>query len=664
MLKSTFTGVLAAVCLFGFACSSPQKTSKVPDRREFPVSEKIEPCENFFEYACGPAIEKFELRPDRSRHIFSFNDSADRILEAKKSYLKRLGSQKVQLNEKSQQLNDYFASCMNTEARATEEKAKLQKLVAKMNSLNSKKAFAAWLTQQALEGQPSHLSFSEISNLDDSTRHDLIVLPTLMTTMPDRSYYKNQELLADYKVIVTAFFSLAGLEDAESKASSVIELETHFINHYPTPAERRPLWSKRAYNKASHFNRFKNLELSAFFRQIPAAVKIRNPMQEPLQQLDQAFAKFSLDQLKAAYLFWSTSGMIDESHPEFFKQYFAFRFKHLGGAPERAVLEERCTEDVMARFLKELDHEIYPEIFADFSEEKFVSLLEKVRASIVDGLEKNKWLSAQSKRGALEKIKKARFQVVKPTTDEDWDFNPVNKYDPKGFLANQALLDKSLTKKSLEELTKKVNPNKWWMGPLTVNAYYSPSENKFVMPAGILQYPFYDPNLPDWVNLGAVGMVVGHELGHGVDDQGAKYDAKGSVKQWMTQKDIETFQQRGARLVAQFDAAGHDGRLTLGENIGDLVGLTFALGAAQKTMPEESQARDQATRDFFVQYARGWCGVMRPKEIEKRLKTDPHALVWARVNEQVKHQGEFSRVYTCKPGQALYLNENDRIAIW
>ncbi|MEM7645474.1 MAG: M13 family metallopeptidase [Pseudomonadota bacterium] len=202
------------------------------------------------------------------------------------------------------------------------------------------------------------------------------------------------------------------------------------------------------------------------------------------------------------------------------------------------------------------------------------------------------------------------------------------------------------------------------MGPLTVNAYYSPTSNKFVMPAGILQYPFYDANLPDWVNLGAVGAVVGHELGHGVDDQGSKYDERGKVRQWMTSNDIKTFKKRGEKLIAQFDAAGHNGKLTLGENIGDLVGVTFALSAAQKVMPVDPVARERATKDFFLQYARAWCGVIRPKRVEMQLKTDPHSLVWARVNEQMKHQPEFHKVYKCKAGDKLYLPKEEQVTIW
>ena len=149
-----------------------------------------------------------------------------------------------------------------------------------------------------------------------------------------------------------------------------------------------------------------------------------------------------------------------------------------------------------------------------------------------------------------------------------------------------------------------------------------------------------------------------------MDDQGSKYDEKGKVNQWMTKSDLIAFKKRGERLIKQFEQAGHNGQLTLGENIGDLVGVTFALDAANRVFPEEPKKRTEATKDFFLQYARAWCGVMRPKMKERLLKTDPHSLVWARVNEQMKHQPEFAKVYQCKAGDKLVLPKEDVVRIW
>ena len=252
------------------------------------------------------------------------------------------------------------------------------------------------------------------------------------------------------------------------------------------------------------------------------------------------------------------------------------------------------------------------------------------------------------------------MQLVKPKTEAEWYFNPSLKYDSKKFLNNRLKLSEAQHKRMFAEIALKRDKTRWWMGPLTINAYYSPSDNKFVMPIGILQPPFYDPKQPKEINLGAVGAVIGHELGHGIDDNGAKYDFSGRLKQWMPEKDVKEFKKLGGKMISQFDDAGHNGKLTLGENIGDLVGLSFAYDGA---FPD-GKGTVETKKKFFLQYARVWCSVVRPKYAERLLKTDSHSLGWARVNEQVKHQTGFQEAYQCKKGQAMYLSPEDRIKIW
>jgi putative endopeptidase len=209
-------------------------------------------------------------------------------------------------------------------------------------------------------------------------------------------------------------------------------------------------------------------------------------------------------------------------------------------------------------------------------------------------------------------------------------------------------------------LLKPRNRAQWGMGPLTVNAYYSAADNKFVMPIGILQPPFFDPKESDEVNLGSIGAVIGHELGHGIDDKGSRFDADGRLNSWMSPTDLAEFNRRGEKLVEQFGRIGYNGKLTLGENIGDLVGLSFAyqsaFGDGKGTIP--------AKKAFFLQYARAWCTVIRPKFRETLLKTDPHSMGDARVNEQMKHQGGFAEAYSCKASDRLFLNPQDRVKIW
>lgn len=176
---------------------------------------------------------------------------------------------------------------------------------------------------------------------------------------------------------------------------------------------------------------------------------------------------------------------------------------------------------------------------------------------------------------------------------------------------------------------------------------------------------FYDKNGPDHVNFGAVGAVIGHELGHGIDDKGSKYDKDGRLRQWMSDEDLKTFQKLTGGLVTQFDAIGHNGKLTLGENIGDLVGVTFGYRSAfAGSNASQMDPTAAAKQEFFIQYARLWCGVVRPKLAELLLKTDPHSAMKARVNEQVKHQAGFQEAFSCKDGDKMVLKPEQRISVW
>ena len=208
------------------------------------------------------------------------------------------------------------------------------------------------------------------------------------------------------------------------------------------------------------------------------------------------------------------------------------------------------------------------------------------------------------------------------------------------------------------EINEPVNKDLWHMGPLTINAYYSPTANKFVLPVGILQYPFFDPNASMESNLGAIGAVIAHELGHGIDDQGSSYDSEGKLRQWFSADDKKNFDARTASLIAQMDAAKHNGSLVLGETIGDFVGLSTAYQAA---FPK-SQGSITSKQDFFFSWAHAWCQKSTPGFAELQKKTDPHPLGEARVNEQVKQQPGFAEAFSCQAGDPMNLKQ--RVIIW
>ncbi|NUM59183.1 MAG: M13 family metallopeptidase [Bdellovibrionaceae bacterium] len=638
-------------------------SSEIPERRDFPISPELSPCEDFHKYVCSKVESSFTLRPDRSSHTFAFNDSFERILEKKKSFFKNIAKEKS-LNPRGQQLKDFYLACMDENANKSEEKKVVKEIIQELEKIDSIDKLIQLDRENLKKGKYSLLILDSSANADNPDKYDAYIANSFMN-LPDHSYYEKPELVKDFKALLQAFFKTIFPKMTEKELAEKVDkmylFETQFVAKYPKAAERRQRWSeKRDLPQTKVITDFPRLKIKELFELIPKDVNVRVNIPEALTFLNDSLIAENLATLKDIYLYKSASGLMDDGYPEYFKKKFAFNKKFLGGPEIRPVRQERCTLRMMAEFEKEVDEVLMDRLFPNFPKDKMVEISEKIRSSILNGIDKNKWLSKDSKKTAQAKIKDCRLQIIAPTNDKEWNFNPIQKYSAKNPIENTRLLRVAQLQKVLKEMGEPVNKDAWAMGPLTINAYYSPTENKFVMPMGILQFPFFDANGSLYENLGAVGAVMGHELGHGIDDQGSKFDEKGKLNQWMSMKDLAEFQKRGERMVNQFEKIGHNGKLTLGENVADLVGLSFAYQAAFG----DKQGNKEEKQKFFIAYARTWCEVARPGVIEKKLKTDPHALGWARINEQVKHQPGFQEAFSCKAGQAMTLSDSDRISIW
>jgi putative endopeptidase len=518
--------------------------------------------------------------------------------------------------------------------------------------------------QQLFKGMYSFAPYFNKPNSDDPLKLDGGVIASLMF-LPDNKYYDNVELLKEYEILIANFFIELNLEKdlkrASERAQKIIALEKEAAKMFPTAPVRRQRWSEnRQMSQTAFLEKYPYLIYDNIFQKFPKKALVFIPYPEGLETLQEALKNKQTEVLKDIYLYQSLANKMDEAYPVFFKKIFQFNRKWFGGPEIQPSLQERCTKISMGLFGKEIDELLTERLFPHFQSEKITELAERLRKSMVAGVEKNAWLSQEGKQEALNKIKKVRLQLVKPQIPAEWDFYPVKKYNIKSYIANQNLRSQISNEKTLDELTKPANRDAWGMAPLTVNAYYSSEENKFVLPIGILQYPFFDAQLSMEENLGAGGVVIGHEIGHGIDDMGSKFDSDGKLHQWMSLNDLGEFSKRGSLLIDQFNQIGHDGKLTLGENVADLVGLTFAYNAA---FPNNN-GTPEFKQKFFIAYARVWCGVIRPSLNDLLRKTDPHSAGWARINEQMKHQKGFQEAFQCKTGDKMYLPESQQVKIW
>jgi len=669
MLKIKFNQFLVCSGLLfllpAFAADAPLTRAKLfegaefPERREFAVSEANPPCKDFYQYACHEVISHFKLREDRSSHTFSFGDQAERLLQAKKNFMKVLPSL-PNPSPRAQAMKNIYAACMNEDAGKAEEKDLVKNEVTKISAIKNREEMQKLVSDRVDQPEQGFVTFFDFPNQDDPNWED-IGFDSDVRTFPENSYYENASAMKDLEELATDFFKTIKLSNPKERAQSVIAYEKAVSSIYPQPAEQRERMSQRnSVTRAELTKKYPALGLDRFLKRLPNRVKFRDLIPEGLVFANKELSEGDLERLKNVLLFHSVSKYMDDAYASYFKKKFDFSHKHLGGPAVRPVREERCTKLVVGQFSKELDAEMLPILFPQFPKEKVITLADQIRSALIANLKENKWLSKGAKKEAMAKMKGAKLLLVSPNNDEEWYFNPDATYSPTQKYANSKLLNKNLMDRQIAELSKKRSRSRWLMSPLEMNAYYIPMDNVFVLPIAILQYPFFDPALPMETNLAAIGSVIGHELGHGIDDKGALYDQSGKLRAWMTPKDLKNFHERGDQFVERFNKLGHNGKLTLGENIGDHVGITTAYRAAFHGKSPTLEAK----KAFFVQYARAWCNVMRPAYREMMLKTNPHAMGEARVNEQVRHLPDFQTAFSCKAGDPMYLPVSEQIKVW
>lgn len=632
----------------------------IPIKREYTLSPSIKACDDFHKYVCSETENNFKLPADRERWTFSFTDNAEKLLHAKKNFFLKIDKFQPKF-ERSQQFKDVYSACMNESSSKNEEQEFIKNEMTVLSKINTNIDLVNLVQNRLSEGLTSFTYFGTSANKENPMINDAYIVSD-MRSLPERSYYENKALINEFKLLLIDFFKTIGMDQPEQRANWVIEFETQLAMAAPLPNEIRGRFSeKRDIKRVDFLKLYPNLQFEKMMSKIPDSTVVIDVIPETNKFINDNLKNLPLENLKSIYAFHSMSEYMDDAYPDFFNKYFDFNHKYLGGPKERSPRQERCTKLVMNQFGMELDYELIDILFPQFPVDRAINMSESVRQALIQGVENNTWLSPKTKEEAIKKIKFAKLHLVKPMKEKDWDFMPIKKYSPKKPYSNLILYKKTSFEQTLTELKEPRNPDKWHMSPLVVNAYYSGSDNKFVLPQGILQFPFFSSEMTDFENIAAIGMVVGHELGHGIDDKGSKYDFEGKVRQWFTEEDLKNFNSRGDKFIDQFNKIGHDGKLTLGENIGDHVGLTFSYKAA---FPEPEKTSQADKQKFFVAFARMWCGVQTEAAKLKQLKTNPHSLGSERINQQVIQIDSFYEAYSCKPTDKMYLAPEKRIRIW
>ncbi|MBV8899940.1 MAG: M13 family metallopeptidase [Verrucomicrobia bacterium] len=646
------------------------------------------PGTDFFQYANGGWLATHAIPPEYSRWG-SFIELSERNLNDLKNILEACASKEGPAQESAdgggrQKLGLFYASGMD-EARINAEGARpLQPLLDRIRNLPDLAALAAVVGQLHLDGAAPLFSF--VASADDKdSGMEIANLIQGGLGLPDRDYYlrtddKTVRLRSAYRDHLTKMLRLLGdaAEIAAKGADQVLDLETRLAQASKTRVELRDPESNYHKMPCAELERLAPaFDWKTYFQalgltdEMVAQIDVRQP--EFCRAFSQLLSDVPLDTWKV-YLRWdlirSTARYLSDP---FATEAFDFYGKTLTGAREPPPRWKRVVRATDAALGQLLGRQYVEKTFPPSAKERALRMVQDLKQELRARLQALTWMSPETKKAAMEKLDAMGTKVGYP--DRWRDYGGLELKD-QPYVLNVLAAAEFNSRWELGRIGKPVDPAEWNMTPPTVNAYYSPTRNEIVFPAGILQPPFFYAGADDAVNYGGIGTVIGHEMTHGFDDQGRLYDAKGNLRDWWTPDDSRRFNERAEKIVEQFDQytpvddVHINGRLTQGENIADLGGVKIAYGAFQKALERNQVAPDAKIDDFtveqrfFLSYARVWRMKYRPEALLLALATDPHSPPKYRVTGPLSNLPEFAQAFAVPVDSPMVRPAEQRVNIW
>lgn len=639
------------------------------------LDRSVRPCDDFYRFANGGWLATAKI-PPQERAWGAFAEIRDRNHAILRAILEEAAARGDHARGSSAQLvGDLFASGMDD---AAIERAGLDPIAADLARIDAARgaeerigALASLHRGRAFPG----FSVTVQPDAKDS-RSTLLQLQQGGLGLPDRDYYlkedaRSAELRTRYESHVARMLALLGHERSERDAAVVLRLETRLAHASMTRVDQRV--PEKVYNKvtvAELASRAPGLDWSRYLEALGVRETAVNARQPAFFTELAAMARDESPEDWRTYLRWHLLHARAPYLPARFEdEDFAFFHSELHGVPEQHPRWRRVLETVDQRVGEALGQLYVERAFPPEAKDKVLAMVEDLRAALGERIRGLDWMTDATKEEALRKL--ASFRVKMGYPDRWRDYSGL-ELDRGAYCANVARADEFETRRLLAKLGKPVDREEWRMSPPTVNAYYASSYNEIVFPAGILQPPLFDPRADDAVNYGAIGMVIGHEMTHGFDDAGSKFDAEGNLREWWRAEDRAAYTARTDQVVTQFDAyeplPGQrvNGRLTLGENIADLGGLKIALAAFMRSARARACATDGFTPEqrFFLGFAQGWRSVWRDEAMRVRLTIDPHSPPQLRCNGPLSNLPEFFEAFGCEAGSAMPRPPDVRPAIW
>lgn len=632
----------------------------------------VKPGDDFFRHSGGTWLKTTEIPADRSRW-----GSFDMLAEEAEVNVRAIIAELVATGGKTEnerKIVALYTSFLDTAAIDAAGLAPLAPALAEIAALTTHEDIARWC---GVPGQPATLPIGVGIGLDAKNPDRYVPLVGQSGLgLPDRDYYldpgeKYAGYRAKYLAHVAAMLTLAGQPQADSQAEAIVAFELEIAKLHWERAKLRD--RDRTYNLRAREDLSKEAGDFPWAAYLESAGLDATPdfivrQTDAVPALATLFSRTPVETLKSYltyHLLRQTAAVLPTPFDD---EEFAFFGRTLNGQPEKRAREKRATQAVNAA-LGEAVGELYvARHFPPESRAKVLELVESVRRAYARRIDALSWMTDETKAVAREKLSAFNVKMGYPDTWRDYSALAVQSGDALGNLLRARAFER---RRDVARLGKPSDRGEWGMTPQTVNAYYNSAFNEIVFPAAILQPPFFDPEADPAVNYGGIGGVIGHEMGHGFDDQGAKSDAKGILRTWWNERDTAAFKLLGDKLVAQYSAyeplPGErlDGRLGLGENIGDNGGLQVAYEAYRVTYPD-APVLDGLTGDqrFFHGWAQVWRGLYREARLRQQIVTGPHSPPEFRVNGVVRNIDGWYAAFDVKPGDKLYLAPEERVLIW
>ena len=631
------------------------------------LDTSVEPCTNFYQYACGGWLKANPIPADQTRWG-RFSELYERNRTILRDILEQAAAESPRRSANEQKIGDYYASCMDTQSMEAKGLEPLKPQIASINAMKSKRDLPAVIAGLHRAGVDALFGIGSEQDAKNTTEM-ILVVSTGGLGLPERDYYfrtdaRSEELRTKYVQHVENMLRLAGQqpEAAARNAGAIMEMEKGLAKGMLDVVARRS--PSNVYHKlpVSELTELApNFEWKKYFTAVHAPQVSELDISEPefFRALNSSIAETDIGTMKSYLLYHlltETSGMLPE---RFDKETFSFYNTALRGQKEQQARWKRCAASADGKLGEAVGKAFVERAFGPESKARVQAIVANIQSAMRTNLAQIDWMTDETKKQAYAKLEKLGNKIGYPETWRDYSSLSIVRGDGIG---NALRANEFAFRRSLGKIGKPVDRLEWVMSPPTVNAYYEPTMNDINFPAGILQPPFFSLERDETYNYGGIGAVIGHELTHGFDDEGRQFDLNGNLREWWTKTDNDEFNNRADCFVQQYgdypvvEDVKLNGKLTLGENVADGGGLRLAMMAALASLADDKRDKvDGFTPEqrVFLGFGQIWCNNATPQSERMQALTDPHSLSRWRVNGTVSNMPEFQNAWQCSQGTAM-----------